>query len=244
MSGALRVYQSPADVAAALAATFAERAAEAIAHRGRFVVSLAGGTTPKAAYALLAQPPFAGTIDWHAVVVFFGDERCVPPGDDQSNYKMAMTSFLRDVAIPAANVHRMRGEDEPRAAASAYRAELTSILGEGVQFDLVLLGMGPDGHTASLFPGEDPLTGNETLVRAVYSDVQSQWRITLTPRVFNAARAIVFSVEGSAKAHTLAEVRNGPRNPARLPAQIISPTNGTLIWLADDAAASDAAVSG
>ncbi len=236
--GELRVYPSPADVATALAQQFVAAAHVAIGSRGRFSVALSGGTTPKATYALLAAPPFAKAIDWSSVEIFFGDERCVPPDHEQSNYRMAREAFLGPLAIPDAHVHRMRGEDDPPRAAVAYRDDLVATLGEQPRFDLVMLGMGPDGHTASLFPGSDPLTDDAQLVRAVYSSSQSQWRITLTPRAINAARAVVFAVEGAGKAKTLAAVREGPYDPTALPSQIIAPTDGTLIWLADDAAAS------
>ncbi|MDQ2866060.1 MAG: 6-phosphogluconolactonase [Candidatus Eremiobacteraeota bacterium] len=238
MRGELRVYPAAADVAVALAQLFADCAASAVAQRGSFAVSLAGGTTPKAAYALLAQPPFAMSVDWHATQIFFGDERCVPPGDPQSNYTMARDAFMRAVDIPEQNVHRIRGEDDPNEAASSYRRELLQTLGENPRFDLVLLGMGPDGHTASLFPGQDPMTENDRLVRAVYSTSQSQWRITLTPKMLDAGRTIAFAVEGSAKSQTLEAVLHGPPDYARYPSQAIAPSDGRLIWLVDAAAAS------
>jgi 6-phosphogluconolactonase len=237
-AGTLRVLPSPADVARTLADTFVTAAREAIAARGRFAVSLSGGTTPKAAYALLAQPPFAAAVDWTRVEIFFGDERCVPPDHEQSNYRMATQAFLEPLHIAAANVHRMHGEEDPAHAAQGYRADLVAALGAQPRFDLVLLGMGPDGHTASLFPGSDPLTDDAALVRAVYSQSQSQWRLTLTPRVLNAARAVVFAAEGASKAATLRAVREGPYDPAARPAQIIAPVDGTLTWLVDEAAAS------
>jgi 6-phosphogluconolactonase len=236
-AGTLKVYDAPADVAEALAKTIVTAGAQAIAGRGHFTLALAGGTTPKAAYALMAAPPFASQLDWTAVEVFFGDERCVPPDNDQSNYKMADDAFLHVLGIPPAHIHRMRGEDDPQSAAVAYREELIATLGPTPRFDLLTLGMGPDGHTASLFPGEDPTTENAALVRAVYSQSQSQWRITLTPALLNASRAIVFAVEGAAKAATLKAVREGTYNPTHFPSQIISPTSGTLTWLADKAAA-------
>lgn len=237
MLGELRVYPDPNALAQALAKLFIDRAQEAIATRGAFFVALAGGATPKAAYERLSQPPFANALDWKTVQFFFGDERCVPPENDRSNYKTAFDAFLQPLNIPSANIHRMRGEDDPHAGAAEYRGELTHALGEAPRFDLVMLGMGPDGHTASLFPGEDPLIESADLVRAVYSQSQSQWRITLTPQVLNAARTVVFAVEGAAKTASLAEVRQGPRNPTRFPAQIIAPSDGGLIWLADAAAA-------
>ncbi len=236
-AGAMRVYPAPADVARALADEFVLQARDAIRARGRFAVALAGGTTPKAAYTLLAEPPRSTSIDWSRVEVFFGDERCVPPDDAQSTYRMARRAFLDAIRIDAAHVHRMRGEADPAGAARAYRDELVAAFGAQPHFDLIMLGMGPDGHTASLFPGTDPLAGDAELVRAVYSQSQAQWRITLTPRAINASSAVVFAVEGEAKAKTLAAVREGPYDPVLLPSQIVAPARGTLTWPGDRAAA-------
>ncbi len=236
-TGDLVVLDTPADVAKALADLFVRCGQDAIAARGRFDVSLAGGTTPTAAYELLGTPEYASELDWNKVEVYFGDERCVPPDHEQSNYKMAKDAFLERVGIPGANVHRIAGEDDPVDAAAAYRAELISRLGEEPRFDLVMLGMGPDGHTASLFPGTDPLEADEMLVRAVYSTSQKQWRITLTPRVLNGARTVVFAVAGAGKASMLKQVREGPYEPMKRPSQIIAPRDGRLIWLVDREAA-------
>lgn len=236
-TGELRVFDTPGAVAQALADLFVTTGRAAISERGSFAVSLAGGTTPKAAYTLLGTPPYATSLDWRKVQIFFGDERCVPPDDAQSNYKMAREAFLDAVRIPDGNVHRMRGEDDPVDAAAAYGDELTRVLGEQPRFDMIMLGMGPDGHTASLFPGTDPAEDEQMLVRAVYAPSQSQWRITLTPRVLNAARLVVFSVEGAAKAAMLARVRNGEYAPSRTPSQIVAPHSGRLVWLVDKAAA-------
>jgi 6-phosphogluconolactonase len=235
-AGTLRVYDTPADVAKALADLFIASAQAAIGARGTFSVALAGGTTPKATYALLAQAPYADAIDWTKVRIFFGDERCVPPDHDQSNYKMAYTAFIGPLHVPDGHVFRMHGEDDPTIAADAYRIDLVGELGDAPVLDLVMLGMGPDGHTASLFPGSDPLTDDDRLVRAVYSQSQQQWRITLTPHVLNAARTVVFAAEGAGKAATLAAVREGPYDPTTFPSQIITPTTGELIWLVDTAA--------
>lgn len=231
------VVEDEAELARTVAGRFAEHARTSIEARGRFFVALAGGSTPKAAYALLASPAYRDSVAWERVRFFFGDERCVPPNHEQSNYKMAFETFIGPLEIPEAHVHRMRGEDDPAAAAIAYRGVLFEELGENPSFDLVMLGIGPDGHTASLFPGQDPLAEDEEKVRAVYSESQSQWRITLTPSVLNAAQVIVFSAEGPAKADVIAAVRQGPYAPDKWPAQIIAPADGELIWLVDKAAA-------
>jgi 6-phosphogluconolactonase len=237
-AGELRIFDGPAQVATALADLFVAAARTALEDRARFSVSLAGGTTPTATYALLAQAPYANAVDWNAVQFFFGDERCVPPDHEQSNYRMVRQALFDPLGISGEQVHRMRGEDEPAAAALAYRSEIIGVLGDAPRLDLVMLGMGPDGHTASLFPGSDPLTADDQLVRAVYSRSQAQWRITLTPRVLNAARTVVFAAEGAGKAATLKAVREGVYQPSIYPAQIIAPVEGDLIWLVDRAAAS------
>jgi 6-phosphogluconolactonase len=236
--GTLYVYDNPTDVAKALADFFIEHAANAIKARGSFVVALAGGSTPKASYALFTQAPYCDAIDWDAVEFYFGDERCVPPSDEQSNYKMAHDTFLGPMRIADERVHRMRGEDDPQQAALAYRRELAQTIGDEPSFDLVMLGMGPDGHTASLFPGEDPLTEDEERVRAVYATSHEQWRLTLTPSLLNATRALVFAVTGAEKHAALTAVREGPRNTTQYPAQSITPPNeSTFVWLVDKAAA-------
>jgi 6-phosphogluconolactonase len=176
-------------------------------------------------------------LSWSDVYVYFGDERCVPPNDEQSNYRMASETFLDRVGIPPENVHRIKGEIDPQKAAADYAQELRADLGAPPRFDLVMLGMGTDGHTASLFPGADPTTDSDALVRGVYSDSQMMWRVTLTPEAINAASNVVFAVEGLTKANTLAAVREGPYDPRKLPAQIVAPTSGRLVWLVDSLAA-------
>jgi 6-phosphogluconolactonase len=236
--GTLFVYETPREVAKALADLFIKHAKEAIAARGRFVVALSGGTTPKATYTFFTQAPYCDAIDWDAVEFLFGDERCVPPDNDQSNYKMAYEAFIKPMRIAGKQVHRMRGEDDPEDAALSYRRVLLDVFGEEPFFDLVMLGMGPDGHTASLFPGENPLTDDEERVRAVYATSHSQWRLTLTPSVLNASRAVAFAVTGAEKTEALRAVHDGPRNPTLYPAQIIAPPNeSTFVWLVDRAAA-------
>lgn len=236
-AGELQVYPDAAAVARALAELIVDVGATAQADRGRFSLALAGGNTPRAAYELLAQEPLRSAMSWSDVFVYFGDERCVPPGDEQSNYRMACETFLDAVGIPKTNVQRIQGEIDPAKAAEAYAAELRTDLGDPPRFDLVLLGMGADGHTASLFPGADPTTDDDALVRGVYSESQMMWRVTITPSVINAARVVAFAVEGVQKAATLAAVREGPYDPTHLPAQIVRPAGGRLVWLVDDLAA-------
>jgi 6-phosphogluconolactonase len=235
--GELQICRDPQALARALADLFVATGRMAAAERGSFHVALSGGSTPRAAYQLLATEPLRDELSWSDVFVYFGDERCVPPDDEQSNYRMARKAFLDAVGIPAANVHRIRGETDPGLAANEYASTLRADLGDAPKFDLVMLGLGPDGHTASLFPGSPPDTDDDALVRAVYAKSQMMWRVTMTPKVINAAHAVVFAVEGAEKAQIMATVYDGPRDPVRYPAQIVQPNSGRLVWLVDRLAA-------
>jgi len=205
-----------------------------------FSVALAGGGTPRGVYELLATPPFSEQIPWGRVHVFWGDERCVPPDDPGSNYRMARETLLDRVPLPTDNIHRVHGELDPETAAQAYAAELRDFFGaQWPVFDLILLGMGDDGHTASLFPGSDALrekTRPVVGVTAQYQDRPAR-RVTLTPPAINAARHVMFLVVGASKANALQAVLEGPYQPHRLPAQIVQPTDGHLVWLVDGMAA-------
>jgi 6-phosphogluconolactonase len=236
----LEIFAGAGELAQALATRVAVQARASLAARGSFTLALAGGSTPKAAYALLGTSPLRESVDWSRVRFFFGDERCVPPADDQSNYKMARESLLDVLRIAPSAVFRMRGEDEPAAAARDYAAILRRELafeGEVPILDLVMLGMGPDGHTASLFPGTDPFEDDALLVKAPYVAKFSSYRISLTPRVLTSARAVVVATEGEAKAEALAAVLDGPYDPLRLPIQILRGAGERLSWLVDRAAA-------
>lgn len=235
--GELRVYRDPAALARALADLFIATGRMSIADRGAFHVALSGGTTPRAAYETLAEHPLRDELCWSSVFIYFGDERCVPPDDDQSNYRMAQRAFLDRTPIPHANVHRIRGETDPGKAANEYASILRTDLGNTPQLDLILLGLGPDGHTASLFPGTPPDTDDQALVRAVYAPYQMMWRVTMTPKVLNAARTVAFAVQGADKAPILATVYQGAADPVKYPAQVVAPTSGRLIWLVDELAA-------
>ena len=235
--GSLEVVSDAAAVARALADAIVATGRAAAAERGAFRIALSGGNTPRAAYELLALEPAIEELSWSDVFVYFGDERCVGPDDELSNYRMARKAFLDAVPIPPRNVHRIRGEIEPAQAAAEYAGTLRTDLGAALQFDLVLLGLGPDGHTASLFPGTPPDTDDDALVRAVYAQSQAMWRVTVTPAIINAARSVIFAAEGAEKAAILATVLNGEYDPTRYPAQIVAPTSGRLTWLVDSLAA-------
>jgi len=232
----LVVLESLDDVARTLADRFVIDAQRAIQQRGAFYVALAGGSTPRPAYKLLAQEPRIDQITWKNVFVYFGDERCVPPEDDESNYKLANATFLLAVDIPPANIHRMKGEDDPQSAAAQYAQILQHEMGEYPRFDLVLLGMGSEGHTASLFPGS-VTTDHTKLVDAPFVAKFGTYRLTLTPRVINASRHVIIATAGEEKAQALVAALHGPHNPELYPVQLVAPIDGTLTWLVDRAAA-------
>lgn len=237
--GRVQIVEDAQELAGALAGFFNHTARAAVAERGAFYVALSGGSTPRAAYELLATSGGVGTIPWVDVFVYFGDERCVQPTDPRSNYFMAQETLLRQVMIPPHNVHRMRGEDPPAQAAVAYAQLLRSDCGQPPRLDLIMLGLGTDAHTASLFPGQDPMTGDRELVRATYSQETQTDRLTITPRVINNARAVVIAAEGSEKAQAVAAVREGNYDPTTFPAQIVSPHDGDFVWLLDRLAAGE-----
>lgn len=224
---------------AAAADAVVSAAKAAIAASGRFLLVLSGGSTPKALYALLAGAEYASRIDWSRTHVFWGDERCVPPTDAGSNFRMARDALLDHVPLPADQVHRMRGEDAPARAAAAYETILRGLFPDGVaRFDLVLLGMGDNGHTASLFPGLAAVREASRWVVAEYVPEVSMWRLTLTPPALNAAAQVIFLVVGADKAAMLKRVLQGPREQNLLPAQAITPARGgELAWILDEAAA-------
>ena len=220
-----------------------------IAERGRFTVALSGGSTPRALFVLLASEAYRNEIDWGRVIVFWGDERCVPPDHADSNYRLARETLLSKVPIPAGNVHRVRGEVNPEQAALEYEQAVRREVGTptlvgtvgptevGVPiFDLILLGLGPDGHTASLFPGTPAIYERTRRVAANFVPKLNAHRITFTPVLINAASNVMFLVSGGEKADTLRAVLEGEFKPEALPAQIIKPENGRLTWLVDRAA--------
>lgn len=217
----------------AAAVFFVAKARAALQANRRFSVALSGGSTPRALYQLLAETPLV----WQNIHLFWGDERCVPPDHADSNYRMTAESLLTRIAIPPENVHRIPGELPPEEAALRYEDELQTYFGAAPRFDLVLLGMGDDGHTASLFPGSPALA--ESVRWAVAAEHSAPppplvSRVTLTFGVFNAARQVIFLVSGAGKAARLAEIRRGEGS---LPAARIQPASGELLWLVEQSAA-------
>jgi 6-phosphogluconolactonase len=241
MKAEIRIFKDVEELSRAAAELFVEQAAQAISERDRFLVALNGGNTPNRLFQLLATD-YREKIDWSKVHVFWGDERCVPVDDPGSSYGQARDLLLSKVPIADSNIHRIRGELSPAEASKEYSLTLQEFASPPLlwpRFDLVYLGMGEDGHTASLFPGSPVDVSEPTMaVTAHYQDRPAN-RVTLTPVVFNSARKIVFMVAGEKKANTLAQVLSDThtRNPAQYPAQRIQPKDGRLIWLVDEAAA-------
>lgn len=236
----IRIFKDLEKLSKDAAILFIGGVTSAIAERGRFLVTLNGGGTPARLFQLLGSE-YKDKVDWQHVHVFWGDERCVPPQDPGSSYGQARELFLSKVSIPESNIHRVKGELSPVEASKEYSLalkEFASPLFDFPRFDLVYLGMGEDGHTASLFPGS-PVEVAEPVVpvTAHYQDRPAN-RVSLTPVVFNQARTVAFMASGAKKAVTLAEVLSDRYNPELYPAQRINPKEGDLIWLVDDDAAS------
>src|SRR5947209_1865485 len=235
----IRVLEDPEQVAREAAGLFVRLSVEAVSTRGAFSVALSGGSTPRRVYELLASDDYRAQVSWPSVHVFFGDERTVAPDHPDSNFRMANEALLSRVALPARNVHRLNGVGDAAANASRYESELRAFFGDAAwpRLDLVMLGMGDDGHTASLFPGSAALAESQAWVAANWVEKFQTWRITLTAPAINAARRVLFLVAGAAKAERLREVLAGERDPSRLPSQLIQPRDGTLEWFVDRAAA-------
>jgi 6-phosphogluconolactonase len=235
----VHVYNNPEEVARAVAGRFVRIAREATEARGRFSVALAGGSTPRRVYELLASGEWQSRVSWSRVHAFFGDERCVPPDHPESNYRMAHDALLSHVPIPPAQVHRMRGEGDAPANARLYEQELRAFFHglDWPRFDLVMLGMGDDGHTASLFPNTPALHEQTAWVAANPVEKLHTTRLTLTPHAVNHAANILLTVTGATKAQRLQQVINGEANPELLPVQLVRPSNGLLEWFVDSAAA-------
>ena len=238
------VSPTPAEVAKAAAQLFTQAATNAASARGRARIAISGGTTPKAMFALLADPaqPFAQQVPWQKLDLYWVDERCVPPNHPDSNYRMTNEALLSKVPLALDRVHRMEGELDPAVAAARYESAIrNSFRLEGAEtptFDLILLGMGDDGHTASLFPHTEALNDLTDIVTANHVPQKDTWRITLTWPVINQGREVAFLIEGAAKAQVLHDVLLGPYQPDTYPSQIIRPASGKLSFLLDSAAAS------
>jgi 6-phosphogluconolactonase len=242
-SRTIETFEDLGQLARRAADEFVRRCSDAVAKRGRFTVALSGGSTPRGLYALLAErAEYRDRILWRSSHFFWGDERCVPPDHADSNFGMATSAMFSKVDVPPGNVHRIRGELPGAEAAKDYEEQLRAVFslaaGEVPRFDLILLGMGADGHTASLFPGTAAVREKTKLVVANWVPKLSAFRITLTPPVLNGAELVTFLVAGPDKAAALEAVLEGPSDPDRFPAQAIQPSHGVLVWLVERAAAS------
>jgi 6-phosphogluconolactonase len=237
----LHIFKEYDELSLAAADFFTRAASDAIETRGRFLVALSGGSTPSGLYRLLASEPYRDQVDWGNTFVFWGDERCVPPDDEGSNYFQANEIFLSQVPIPRENIQRIKGELVPYEASKAYAQTLKEYAYsefDWPRFDLVLLGMGEDGHTASLFPNSQMDFTSPTLAVTAEYQGRPANRVTLTPAVFNSARKILFLVTGPKKATILSYVLGSESTPEQYPVQHIQPTAGQVTWLIDETAGS------
>ena len=234
------VFDDASSLEEAVAREVVRTARNAVSRRGVCHVALAGGSTPRGVYARLSEEPHRGRIDWSKVHLFWGDERCVPPDDPKSNYRMAHEALLSKVPLHESSVHRIPIELGPERAAAAYEEEIRAVGGGAVpRFDLILLGMGADGHTASLFPNTPALRQEPRLVAPTVAPSPPRQRVTLTLRAINAARKVLFLVAGGEKARTLARAleEGGQTSEGSLPASLVRPPKGRLLWMVDRAAA-------
>jgi 6-phosphogluconolactonase len=235
----VRVFQDLASLSRDAAGRFLDDFRECVPARGRFAVALSGGSTPRTFYSLLASDPCRKEVDWTKVHVFWADERCVPPDDRESNYRLVFETLLSAVPVPAENIHRVRGETSPEEAARLYDEELRAFFrgGQVPVFDLAVLGAGVDGHTASLFPGSEALRESSRLAVPVRTSAVRTGRVTLTLPVLNNAAHVLVLVSGLSKASVVREIFEAG-NAKHLPAGLLRPVNGTLEWFLDRDAAS------
>jgi 6-phosphogluconolactonase len=236
------VFKDTDQLSLALAEWITSLIEETLTRKDRFSLVLSGGNTPKKLHLLLASSPYRERIDWNKIHLFWGDERAVPFSDERNNARMAFDTLLDKVAVPRYQIHLMDTSLIPEKAASEYEKILKEYFGTSVlpaqTFDLVLLGMGDDGHTLSLFPGTSVIHEEKSWVTSFFLKAQEMYRITLTKNIVNHAEHIVFMISGRDKAHALHEVLEGERNPDRYPSQLIVPTQGELHFFMDEAAAS------
>lgn len=235
----LHIYKNAETLSDAVAGWIAGRIGETLKKKGRFTIALSGGSTPQRLHKILAASPYKEQIDWSKLHIFWGDERAVPFQDSRNNAKMAYDTLLDFVPVPASQIHVMRTDITPEQSAIEYEKILHQYFSSAQEtFDLVLLGMGDDGHTLSLFPGTDVVHEEAAWVKAFFLKAQDMYRITLTKSVVNKSACIAFLTTGTGKAHALKEVLKGAYNPDLYPSQEIRPATGQLHWFVDEAAAS------
>jgi 6-phosphogluconolactonase len=233
-----KIFSNSETLSQGIAELFATTAEQAVACRGRFSVLVSGGETPRRTYELLAREPFRQRIPWNSVHLFWGDERCVAASDPRSNAQMVRRTLLDKVPLPEQQIHPIICDTTPQTAASAYETVLRSHFTDGIaHFDLVMLGLGDDGHTASLFPGSGALNEQYCWVTTAQKPGEDIMRVTLTAQPLNQAELVVFLVAGTRKSSVLRKVLERPHTPDMLPAQLIKPVNGRLLWYVDESAA-------
>jgi 6-phosphogluconolactonase len=238
----IQVFRDVNDIASRAAELILAAANAAVQQNGRFTIALAGGSTPKTLYALLAAEPYFSVMPWDKTFIFFGDERSVPPDDKDSNFRMASESMLTKLSLKPEQVHRIKAENpDPEKAALEYEQILTSFYnlssGQLPRFDVTLIGMGDEGHMLSLFPGTKALQDGGRLVKSNWIGKLYTWRVTVTAPVANNSGLVIFMVTKPDKALALKGVLEGPYEPEQLPSQLLQPTNGKTVWLIDTAAA-------
>lgn len=236
----LHIYKSPEDLSIAVAEWVTDYIQSVLSKNNRFTIALSGGSTPQKLHTLLAASPYKEKIDWTKMHIFWGDERAVPFTDDRNNAKMAYDSLLNHLPVPAEQIHIMRTDIDPEASAAAYEKILHSYFDEtDTSFDLVLLGMGDDGHTLSLFPGTEIVHEKTAWTKAFFLQAQDMYRISLTAPIVNKSASVAFLATGKNKSKTLEQVLEGAIQPDLYPSQLIKPVNGELNWFVDEAAAAD-----
>jgi len=234
----IKIFPTPSELTEGAAHFIVALAQKIVAEKGRFTISLSGGHTPEQLYALLADEPYVGQMPWSDTYVFWGDERCVGLDDKDNNAHMARVQMLDHVAIPAGNIYPMPVDLTPAKAADRYEETIRHFFGDGAPvFDLILLGLGENGHTASLFPDTDVVIEARRLVKEVFVEEQNMFRITMTAPLINQASNIMFLVQGKGKAEILNTVLNTPPRPDKYPAQLIAIGMGNLYWYIDEDAA-------
>ena len=233
----IKMFEDADELAEQLAIEFLNSVHQAVENEKKFYVALSGGSTPAHFFHKLASEPYREKISWQSVHFFWGDERCVPPNHSDSNYRMTKQNLLDYISLPAENVHRILGEKDPTTEAKRYAQEIESLVPKNdskfPRFDWILLGLGTDGHTASIFAGSDVLDDHQNICTATIHPESGQKRITLTLPVINNARRISFLVTGEHKASIVAQILVGVESSERLPVSLIRPTNGNLEWYLD-----------
>lgn len=237
MNKNIHVYPNKEKLVAATAEIVTDCIEQAIQQNGLCNMALSGGNTPGGVFSILASSPYRDRVDWSRLYLFWGDERMVPPEHQDSNFRMVRETLLDHVEIPSENVHRMRGEIAPEEAAAEYEELLHNhFKGSLPCFDLILLGLGEDGHTASLFPETDAVEECEKHVVAVFVPKLSAWRVTLTLPVLNAARKVLFLVSGKSKSEMVQRIMSNKQPDKEIPATMVNPQNGELHWMLDSEA--------